>query len=252
MLVASTTPAHREPVRAVDTPEASGGEKVVGWVRDNALLLGVGAVLGIGYAGLRFFQPGARAAATQGIAQASEGVVRIRGMKSSMPNPLSTRGSGWIAGPGLVVTNDHVVDGARLLTVSGRRAEVLVSDRATDLAVLRVKGLRGSALQMTDAHPEGAGYAAIGYPGGFGKRFVPMEVRGDWGPVEFTAQNGATLRQARFHGGAVGGNSGGPIVDPSGRVVATVSTGNGATTNGVLNEDVRALLERAARQASSR
>lgn len=67
-------------------------------------------------------------------------------------------GSGWVAAPGLVVTNAHVVaDAAGYTTVQrggldGRReAEVVVFDERNDIAVLRDLGL--AALPLSEPAP---------------------------------------------------------------------------------------------------
>src|SRR5207237_2192587 len=63
-------------------------------------------------------------------------------------------GSGWIAAPGLVITNAHVVAGIDhpLVDRQGgreRRASVIGFDAKNDLALLRVPGLPGRPLPVT-------------------------------------------------------------------------------------------------------
>ena len=61
-------------------------------------------------------------------------------------------GSGWVAAPGIVVTNAHVVAGERSTTVidatGSRRAVVVAFDPVRDLAVLSVPQLYGAPLAL--------------------------------------------------------------------------------------------------------
>ena len=64
---------------------------------------------------------------------------------------LGIEGSGWVAGPGLVVTNAHVVAGEDDTTVTLRSGETLDASAVhyeprNDLAILRVAGLDLPAL----------------------------------------------------------------------------------------------------------
>src|SRR6187200_794768 len=80
-------------------------------------------------------------------AQAS--VVKILGTACG----LGVEGSGWVAGPGLVVTNAHVVAGETDTTVTppGRSsldATAVRYDPTDDLALLRVSGLDKTPLSF--------------------------------------------------------------------------------------------------------
>ncbi len=153
-------------------------------------------------------------------------VVRVRGVACG----LGVEGSGWIAAPGVVVTNAHVVAGVESPLVDhgdgaepARTGAVVSFDERNDVAVLRVPGLRGRALQVGDA-VEGASGAVLGFP--------------DNGPLAVTAARigrSATVTSRDAYGrivvgrevvtlrGAVrNGNSGGPVVGTDGRVQATV------------------------------
>src|SRR5689334_20265657 len=76
---------------------------------------------------------------------AARGVVKIQGTACG----LGVEGSGWIARPGIVVTNAHVVAGQRDTTAqlggTGPQlaAHALVFDSGDDIAILRVDGLEG-------------------------------------------------------------------------------------------------------------
>ena len=79
-------------------------------------------------------------------------------------------GSGWVAAPGLVVTNAHVVAGEHSTTVqdgTGRLlpAQVVAFDPIRDVAVLRVPALAKRALPMARGSVNTFG-AVYGHPGG--------------------------------------------------------------------------------------
>ena len=165
------------------------------------------------------------------VAAAADSVVRVL----STACGLGIEGSGWVAAPGLVVTNAHVVAGAEETTVTTRRGAELgavpVAYRPRDdLAVLRVAADL-PALPTAARRPEGEPVAVLGYPqnGPFTAtaarlgetRLTVSEDSYGRGPVE---------REITSLGGSVrSGNSGGPVVDARGRVVGTVFA---ATTAG--------------------
>src|SRR5207253_10695218 len=89
-------------------------------------------------------------------------------------------GSGWVAAPGLIVTNAHVVAGernTRVLTIDGSSlaARVVAFDPDADLAILSVPDMRAPALPM--ASPEvGAVGAVYGHPHGGPLAVVPARI----------------------------------------------------------------------------
>jgi hypothetical protein len=197
--------------------------------------------------------PDAKIARDPQVAAAAGSVVRVLGTACG----LGVQGSGWIAGDGLVVTNAHVVAGQDDTTVQvgGEGAEIdadaVFYDPENDLAILRASGL-GSApsLRMNvDARP-GTSAAILGFPedGGYDVRparlgqtatVVTQDAYGR-GPVERSI---TSLRGLVRHG-----NSGGPVVDGRGRVVATVfaaATNRRRTGYGVPDSVVRDALGRA-------
>ena len=140
-------------------------------------------------------------------------------------------GSGFIAAPGIVVTNAHVVSGIALpevYTRTGRRyadTTVVVYDPDVDLAVLRVNGLVGKALPLvrTDL-PRATVGAVIGYPGGGPFTSVPGAILGE---ANYTGQNiygqGITTRSIyEIQADVRPGNSGGPFVTRTGAVAGVV------------------------------
>jgi S1-C subfamily serine protease len=174
---------------------------------------------------------------------------------------LGVEGSGWVAGDGLVVTNAHVVagqDDTRVL-LRGREpgldATAVAFDPKNDLAVLRVSGLEAETLPMARSPRSGTSAAVLGFP-----HNGPYDVR-----AARLGETRTTVTQDAYGRGPVrrlivslrgvvrSGNSGGPMVDGGGRVVATIFA---ATTSGprggygVPNSIVRRVLA-GAREAVS-
>jgi Trypsin-like peptidase domain/Colicin V production protein len=164
--------------------------------------------------------------ATAGVRAAGPSVVRILGNACG----LGIEGSGWVAAPGVVVTNAHVVAGENdtVVEVGGippdLHAYPVVFDAHNDIAVLRVPGLSGRPLTMAAAPPAGTAAAILGYPldGGFDQQ------PGRLGQTQLTSTEnaygqGPVLRDISSLRGLVRpGNSGGPMIDAAGQVVATV------------------------------
>ena len=129
-------------------------------------------------------------------------------------------GSGFVVGAdGLIATNLHVIGEARPIWVQGpgkqRRAvnEVVASDRALDLAIVRIdaQGLRPLALADQDvALKKGQHVVAIGHPLGLKNSVVSGVVSGE---REF---DGTPMWQVAMP--IEPGNSGGPLMDMQGRV----------------------------------
>jgi len=159
-----------------------------------------------------------------GVRRAAPSVVRVLGTACG----LGVSGSGWVAARGLVVTNAHVVAGQRDTTVDSAAspplaAQAVAFDARNDIAVLRVGGL--SAPVLPQAEPRaGSAVAILGYPengpltakpGRVGRTSVVLSVNAyGRGPVprRITSLRGEVRR----------GNSGGPLLDSAGQVVATV------------------------------
>ncbi len=137
-------------------------------------------------------------------------------------------GSGFVAGPNVVVTNAHVVAGerdTRVTTSDGRRldADVVAFDPNRDLAILRVPGLALPALELGEGHVDDRG-ALFGHPGGGALREAPVRI------AEQIVARGTDITRTTpterevFVLAAVTapGDSGGPIVDPAGHVVGVM------------------------------
>lgn len=148
------------------------------------------------------------------------------GFFGTIPGGQSS-GSGIIlSDQGYIVTNNHVVDGGEAFSVifqtgEERTAELVGSDKFSDLAVLKVDGVMPAVavLGNSDALRPGETAIAIGSPLGDFKNSVTVGVvsatgrnldTGDGYQLEGLLQTDAAINE---------GNSGGPLVNLAGEVV---------------------------------
>jgi S1-C subfamily serine protease len=158
--------------------------------------------------------------------RAQGSVLRIEGTSCG----LGVRGSGWVMRSGLVATNAHVVSGQTDTEVfvpgeEGRRdATIVYLDPRDDVALLRVRGLRAKPLPVSTGGDFPRQVVLLGYPGG-----------GDLEAAAATAGSARTVLAPNAYGESVSartivplrgrvrkGESGGPVVDGSGEVVAMI------------------------------
>jgi S1-C subfamily serine protease len=177
--------------------------------------------------------PDSKIAQDPDVQAAGHSVVRVLGTACG----LGVEGSGWIAGPGLVITNAHVVAGESDTTVtpggsdSSLDATAVHYDPRNDLALLRVNGLGGSSLSFAPEVRSGTAGAVLGFPENGSFTIAPARV-GVTGPVVTQDSYGrgpVTRELTALRGEVRSGNSGGPLVDTGGRVMGTVFA---ATTQG--------------------
>src|SRR5438270_11803135 len=142
------------------------------------------------------------------------------------------QGSGFVYDAnGDVVTNQHVVDGARSISVrfwngASYSAHVVGTDSSTDLAVIKVDApsslLQPLALGDSSTLQVGAGVVAIGRPFGLQESVTSGIVsalhRQMTSPSGFAIDDSIQTDAAINHG-----NSGGPLLDTQGRVIGVTS-----------------------------
>ena len=146
-------------------------------------------------------------------------------LQRKMQSQAVSLGSGFIIDPsGIVVTNNHVVDGADDVTVTLNdkrefKATVRATDRETDLAVLQMDtgGARMPFVSFGDSDKSRVGddVFAIGNPFGLGgtvtKGIISARNRDiDAGNFDDFIQTDAAINR---------GNSGGPLFDFTGKVI---------------------------------
>ncbi|MEO1583208.1 MAG: trypsin-like peptidase domain-containing protein [Planctomycetota bacterium] len=144
----------------------------------------------------------------------------------------SGNGSGVIvAEDGLILTNNHVIEGAESLEVQltdGRvyAAEVLGADPATDIAVLKIDatGLAAATLGDSDALQVGDWVLAMGSPFGLSNTVTAgiVSAKGREGVLSRSRQRSNAVQYEEFiqTDAAINpGNSGGPLVSLDGDVI---------------------------------
>ena len=138
-------------------------------------------------------------------------------------------GSGFVAAPGLVITNAHVVAGVSDTVIEDAEgshpATPVLFDPALDIAVLRARGLAGPPLPLasTDA-PRGAPGAVMGYPEGGALTTTPAAVRATYSALgrDVYGEGLVTRRVDALQATVRPGNSGGPFALPDGSVGGVV------------------------------
>ena len=165
--------------------------------------------------------------------------------EASDPKPHAS-GSGVVvdAAEGIVITNNHVVEGGRKFTVDltdGRLFDAVLvgADKATDIAVLRIvpdgRPLNLSQVETVDSDTLRTGDLAfaVGYPLGLDQTLTMgvisgLNRSGLGDAVEDYIQTDAAVNQ---------GNSGGPLLDSRGRLIgintSILSGGFGGGNDGI-------------------
>jgi len=185
-----------------------------------------------------------------GVLAASRSVVRVLGTACG----LAIEGSGWVAGPGVVVTNAHVVAGEQDTTVEvgGHEPEMsayaIAFDPTNDIAILRVPGLSLPSLRLVASPPSGRAGAILGYPENGSFDVQPGRIGTTQKIVTDDAYGRGPVSRllTPLRGLVRPGNSGGPLVGRDGRVLTTVfasTTGGGPRGGyGVANATVAQAL----------
>jgi serine protease Do len=146
----------------------------------------------------------------------------------SLPRHIAALGSGFIVDPsGLIVTNQHVIEGADTITVtfndgSSLPATVVGRDDKTDLALVQVHPkapLAAAQFGDSDRAQIGDWVIAIGNPFGLGSSVTAGIVSARnrdiaAGPYDDFIQTDAPINR---------GNSGGPLFDMDGQIVGVAS-----------------------------
>jgi len=183
--------------------------------------------------------------------------------QQSVPRKVSSLGSGFVIDPsGVIVTNNHVIDGADQIEVNfpdgtNLAAKLVGIDKKTDLAVLRVKSDKplpyvsfGDSTKLR----VGDWVMAIGNPFGLGGSvtlgIVSARNRNiNSGPYDDFIQTDAAINR---------GNSGGPLFDMDGNVVgintAIISPSGGSIGIGfsIPSSTARSVIEQLVKYGETR
>jgi serine protease Do len=135
-------------------------------------------------------------------------------------------GSGWIIDKdGLIVTNNHVVEGANSITVTledGRTfpAETVHTDPVADLAVVKINAQDLPALQIGDSSKLNVGEHVVAIGNSLGMGISATEGIVSALGVSLSVSPGQTLSGLIQTDAAINpGNSGGPLVNSQAKVV---------------------------------
>ncbi|MFC5722085.1 MarP family serine protease [Streptomyces gamaensis] len=188
---------------------------------------------------------------------ARSSVVKVEGVADVGGGRRGQEGSGFVYAPQHVMTNAHVVAGVRTPTVKvggvGKEyeAKVVLFDPNTDVAVLDVPGLKAPVLPFDKTAKRGDAAVVAGFPenGGLDLRAatVANELRAKGQDIYGDGVTTRTVYSVRSM--IRPGNSGGPLLTPSGKVYGVVfarSTADSETGYVLTAEQVAADAARAA------
>jgi S1-C subfamily serine protease len=197
--------------------------------------------------------PSPAVAHAPGVENASRSVVRVDGTACG----LAIEGSGWVAGPELVVTNAHVVAGEQDTTVEvdgqppSLPAQPVDFNPTVDLAILYVPGLGLPSLSLASNSASGMAGAILGYPENGPFNVQPGRIGRTQDVITQNAygEGPVTRLLTPLRGLVRPGNSGGPLVNVDGQVLTTVFAATVDSTPkggyGVANETVASVLREA-------
>jgi len=188
------------------------------------------------------------------VAKVGPSVVSIRSTITTARNPFfggggteEAAGTGVIiSSDGEIMTNAHVIDGASTVKVTlagesqARTASVIGEDTAADLALLKisnVKGLPAAALGKSSDIAVGDDVVAIG--NALALRGGPTVTRGIISALDRSLESGTSTMTGLIQTDASisSGNSGGPLVDATGKVIginsAVAASGQGSQAENI-------------------
>lgn len=158
------------------------------------------------------------------------------GSSSAITNTSSWSGTGWAIGNGYVITNNHVADGARTITIKGVKgdmnigysAEVVAIDKMNDIAILKITDSRFSGYgtipysvssRMADV---GEDVFVLGYPL---TQSLGNEIKLTNGIISSRTGYQGDIATYQMSAPVQPGNSGGPMFDNKGNVIGIVVAG---------------------------
>jgi len=199
------------------------------------------------------------------IAQVEQSVVKIAAEGTFIDPEVGEQrnsagvGSGLIVSEdGIVVTNNHVVTGAALLrvTVAGEdepvNATILGVSECSDLAVIKLEGSGYTPLSYrTEEVTSGLEVYAAGFPASDANTIDDVDYTLTRGIVSSTTANGetswASVDNVIEHDARIrGGNSGGPLLDEQGKIVAINYAGIDASDQNyaISGDDAQPIIDR--------
>ena len=150
----------------------------------------------------------------------------------NQPSTQEGAGSGWIIDEnGIIVTNNHVVEGAESITVTlddGRIFSVdintIATDPLADLAILKIDAENLPAVSVGDSNKLRVGDWVVAIGNSLGERISATNGIVSALEVSLSVSSGQTLYDLVQTDAAINpGNSGGPLVNMAGEVVGITS-----------------------------
>jgi S1-C subfamily serine protease len=171
--------------------------------------------------------PDAALAADPVVMATRPSVVKIRGVAPGCQKVLE--GTGFVVAPNRVMSNAHVVAGSETATVEadGRTYDAFVVsyDPLADISILNVPDLASAKLDFAEGEAKsGSDAIVMGYPGGGDFAATPARIRETIelnGPDIYRSTT-VTRQVYTIRGTVRQGNSGGPMIDPTGKVLGVV------------------------------
>lgn len=161
------------------------------------------------------------------VRQVRPSVLKVRGDAPSCSRALE--GSGFVIAPQRVMTNAHVVAGTERVAVESNGellpGRVVYFDPASDVAVLAIPELTAQPLSFAPADGQGGDSAIVlGYPldGPYTATAARIRQRINLQGPDIYDSRTVTRDVFTVRGTVRSGNSGGPMIDPSGRVLGVV------------------------------
>ena len=154
-------------------------------------------------------------------------VLKVRGRAPSCSRALE--GSGFVVAPERVITNAHVVAGttedAVEVGTTQLTAHVVYYDPEVDIAVLAVPGLTSNSLSLDQQETSsGQDSIVLGYPldGPYTARAARIRQRITLTGSDIYGSQKVTRDVFTLRTTVKSGNSGGPLIDPQGRVIGLI------------------------------
>jgi S1-C subfamily serine protease len=171
--------------------------------------------------------PDPKLANSEVVQKSKKSVLKVLGTAPSCSRRIE--GSGFVYAPERIMTNAHVVAGTRDLVVedNGERLEgtVVVYDPERDLAVIYVPGLKAPVMPFAPK-PAGSGSNAIvlGYPqdGPYDAQSARVRDANELPGRDIYDQNDITRDIYTIRSLVRSGNSGGPLITPTGQVLGVI------------------------------
>jgi serine protease Do len=171
---------------------------------------------------------------TQAVQKTGPAVVTVVGTLQEQASPIITNGTQTVSGSGVfisqqgyILTNNHVIEGVTDVTIilfdgTQEKATVVGSDPYSDIAVLKADGIVPAAASLgnSDVLNPGETVIAIGSPLGDFQNTVTVGVVSATGRSIDTGQGYAIEGLIQTDAAINQGNSGGPLVNLAGEVIA--------------------------------